>query len=235
MNTEISPNDGMFKGNRDHYFGVGASALHCVQVALRAAGKTNVASILDMPSGHGRVLRALTDAFPQARVTACDLDRDGVDFCARALGATPVYSTHEISKLALQQHDLIWCGSLLTHLSLPRCQEFLQFFRDHLNPGGVMVFTTHGRWPAQRIAAGETGYGRPADLQQFRRDLENEGFAFFPYDFAPYAGQDPAYGVSVAQPWKAVRMVQEIPSLSLIGYHERGWDNHQDVVAVQRL
>ena len=47
--------------------------------------------MLDFACGHGRVMRTLKAAFPDALLTACDIDRDGVDFCARTFGAAPVY------------------------------------------------------------------------------------------------------------------------------------------------
>ena len=63
---EISPNDGMYQGgNKDHYFSVGRSALRNIKLAMAAAGKnpTDMKNILDLPSGHGRVLRFLKAFF----------------------------------------------------------------------------------------------------------------------------------------------------------------------------
>ncbi len=54
----ISPNDRMFEENREnHYISVGASALRIIVLAMIAANKCGFRSILDMPSGYGRVLR----------------------------------------------------------------------------------------------------------------------------------------------------------------------------------
>src|SRR5262245_32651468 len=90
----ISPNDEMFSaaGREDVYHAIGRSAIECIVCSLNAARKTtaDVKRILDLPSGHGRVLRYLKAVFPDAEITACDLVRDGVDFCASALGALPV-------------------------------------------------------------------------------------------------------------------------------------------------
>ena len=76
------------------YTASGRSGLTCIEVALNAAGKTRsqVTEILDLPCGHGRVLRHLKTASPTARITACDLKRDGVDFWASQFDATPVYA-----------------------------------------------------------------------------------------------------------------------------------------------
>src|SRR4029453_1584213 len=91
--TTISPLDGMYvAGGEAHYFGVGADALKLVRQAMSLAGKENISSILDLPCGHGRVLRYLKAAFPQASLTACDLDHGCVDFCVATFGARGVYS-----------------------------------------------------------------------------------------------------------------------------------------------
>ena len=68
----ISRGDGMYvAGRAAHYFGVGADALKLVLQAMSLAGKGDISSILDLPCGHGRVLRYLKAEFPQALLTAC--------------------------------------------------------------------------------------------------------------------------------------------------------------------
>ncbi len=90
---EISPKDPQYNPNRHrNYFSAGQSALRCIKLAMLTAGKEDLKNILDLPCGYGRVLRTLKAAFPKARLTACDVDQDAVDFCARVLNATPVYS-----------------------------------------------------------------------------------------------------------------------------------------------
>ncbi|HET6573563.1 MAG TPA: class I SAM-dependent methyltransferase, partial [Fimbriiglobus sp.] len=147
VSRDIHPDDGMLlpvPEGPDHYFGVGRSALRAVTAALLAAGAPAPRRILDLPCGYGRVLRALRAAFPDAAVTACDLNRGGVDFCA-TLGAAPADSADPIDRAGITgPFDLIWCGSLLTHLDRPGWDEFLTFFHRVLAPGGVCVVTTHG-------------------------------------------------------------------------------------------
>src|SRR5438552_18413641 len=71
LNTHVSPADGMYKRNdKKHYFAVGRSALACVRMALGEAGAPTPRSILDLPCGHGRVLRFLHAAYPAAQLTA---------------------------------------------------------------------------------------------------------------------------------------------------------------------
>jgi SAM-dependent methyltransferase len=160
VNDQIAPDDGMWEGNASHYFGVGQSALHCIKVSMLAGGIETFTNILDLPCGHGRVLRHLQHAFPRAQLTACDINMPATEFCARTFGATPVQGNESPGKIALQgNYDLIWVGSLLTHLNAKACMDFLDFFRAKLRPKGLLVFTLHGREVAGRMRGGVQTYG----------------------------------------------------------------------------
>jgi SAM-dependent methyltransferase len=223
----IAERDEMFAGSRSHYFDVGRSAMASVRGALHLAGRTACETILDLPCGHGRVMRHLTAAYPNARITACDLNRDGVDFCAKTFGATPVYSQENLEELVLAGNfDLIWCGSLLTHLEKPRWRQFLSFFAKRLTENGVLLFTTHGRLSARWIGEGTYTYGLdPAALPELLADYERTGFAY-----APYPGS-PNYGITLTKPSWVLEQLQEYPHLRVILLNETAWDAHQDVYA----
>ena len=67
-------------------------------------------------------------------------------------GATPVYSTPDLGAIPLDQsYDLIWCGSLLTHVHADQWRGLLRLFADHLDDHGVVIFTTHGRPNVDRL------------------------------------------------------------------------------------
>jgi hypothetical protein len=61
--------------NADHYFASAHNVLRQIRLALLAAGRSTVTSALDFGSGYGRVLRMLKAAFPEAALTASDVDR----------------------------------------------------------------------------------------------------------------------------------------------------------------
>lgn len=228
---EISPADEMYRGNDEHYFDVGASALQCVEAALLAARrpKATIAKILDLPCGHGRVLRFLKKAFPLADLTACDLNRDGVNFCAGRFGASPVLSQADPTNLPLpRDFDLVWCGSLLTHLPLAGCASFLRLFQGLLRPGGILVFTLHGRRCAAELTSGENRCGlEAAQIARLLKDYRQAGFGYV--DYSDQAG----YGISLAQPSYVLAHFVEQPGWRLLGYHESGWDRRQDVICLQ--
>jgi SAM-dependent methyltransferase len=176
------------------------------------------------------VLRHLRREFPTARISACDLLESGVRFCAAQFGALPVPSAEDPAHIPLAgPFDLIWCGSLLTHLRASRWAGFLALFTRALATNGILLFTTCGRWVAHRLAHGE-----PYDLDGQRSadllaDYRRTGFGYADYP------DTEGYGLSVASPAWVVAGLQENQQLRLLTYTERGWDDHQDVIALARI
>jgi SAM-dependent methyltransferase len=217
----------MHGGAGRHYYAVGLSALRCLEEALGAAASPGVDSLLDLPCGHGRVLRWLTARYPQARLTACDVDDDGVAYCAAAFGASPARSLADFDALDLgARFDLIWCGSLATHLDERRIGQLLAFFRRHLAPRGVLVLTTHGERAAENLRSGRLDYLlSPPQVASLLEAYSRSGFGY-----ADYPGE-PGYGVSLSSPaWVQGRAVEA--GLREVWSRPAGWDGHQDVFAL---
>ncbi|MBI2812818.1 MAG: class I SAM-dependent methyltransferase [Opitutae bacterium] len=230
VSSAISVNDGMFLGNRDHYFDVGEKALHCIERALREGRRLpdTIKRILDLPCGHGRVLRFIKKAFPHAHLTACDLNADGVAFCAEAFGAEPIVSLKDAAAIPLPAgFDLIWCGSLLTHLSSDQGVAFLRLFQRALAPGGILVFTLHGRSYEETLVSGTEPTGLTKELEaSLLSQYRESGFGY-----VDYPGQ-PGYGYSLAHPSYVVSRLLN-PGWRFLSHHEQGWNKRQDVVALQ--
>ena len=230
--SQIGQKDGMFvKGREDHYFSVGRSALEAVRLAMLAAHKESLHNILDLPCGYGRVLRALKAAFPEARFTACDLLRKGVDFCVQTFGAIGDYSDPDPGKIALEgPYDFIWSGSLLTHLNQTEYLKFLNLFSRLLAPGGLLVATTHGRSVADRLRNGGPHYQLPAAaLPAMVAQYDETGFGY-----SDYPNQS-CYGISVNSPEWLMRQISKMPEMRVVMFSEKFWDNHQDVIACVKV
>jgi SAM-dependent methyltransferase len=231
VEQEIAEGDEMYTpGRRDLYFELGVSALRAIRLALLTAGKGAPGRILDFPCGHGRVLRMLKAAFPHAALTGGDLNAEGVSFCERKFGATPVQSSLYGADVQIDERfDLVWCGSLLTHLDLDRWDGFFALLVDCIDEGGLFVFTAFGRHAAGRIRRGEAIYGLGEDgVDRILTRFDRDGFGY-----SDYEGQTMS-GMSLASPPWICDRVLATGSLQLVSYTERGWFGHQDVIAVTR-
>jgi len=234
----LAERDQMVEGNPVNYFHNGVAALGNIRIALAAAGVDEVRSVLDFPCGYGRVLRMLKAAFPTADIVACDLDREAVDFCREVFDVEGLYATPDPRDLRIEsEFDLVWCGSLLTHMPAERWPVFLEFFASHMAPGGVLVFTTHGRriagWLRDMVVGQDGPHERkPAynllrhEILQLLEDLGREGFGY-----QGYPAREEEYGFSLSGPDWVVRRVLETQSLRLLMLAESGWAGQQDIVA----
>lgn len=231
VDPEISPNDRM---NNQWYFEVGRSAVEVIAAAMMSSYVGKVDRILDLPCGHGRVLRHLVRMFPEAELYACDLDRDGVEYCAQRFGAVPLQSKPELSQVDFGvEFDLIWVGSLFTHVAEDQSARWLAHLSKFLAPNGIVVATTHGRW-SQHV------HERSPYIGPERWQTVLEGYRRRGYGYADYAAEESndvlpgSYGVSLSRAGVIIDMIEKIEGVRLFSYTERAWADHQDVVVFGR-
>ncbi len=234
LDLTVSRADTMLGVHDAHYVSVGQSALAAIERALEGREPTN---ILDLPCGFGRVTRALRARFPHASITVSDLDQPGVDFSASQFGARGAYSVRDFRELVLgERYDLIWVGSLVTHLPTGQTMHFLRALARHLTPWGRAVISVHGPSIIPRLR--EKGYGLlPEAAKQVIGQFETTGFGY-----ADYPSEEHLYGISLSndhygisltdEPW--MRQALAKSGLALVRYEHRTWDDHHDVVIANR-
>lgn len=221
----------------ENYLRAGRSAVDVVADALAEVGRSygDVASCLDFGCGHGRVLRLLQQKVAPERITACDLDEEGVRFCAAEFGVRPMLSSWDIEQIPFASYDLIWSGSVFTHLDAPSCDLLLRRMGQSLVPGGLMVFSMHGEFSLanlQHLYGGE----HAADAAMIRREVAAQGISFRRYtaDWGDFAG---TYGMT----WHRKEYLQERAAdltngaLRLAFFRPQGWDHHHDVIAFEKV
>jgi len=232
VNRTLSPRDGMVAPDvPEQYFDLGRRALELIHFSAELCDKPHYPDILDLPCGHGRVLRWLRAHYGYAKITACDLDRDGVDFCAKEFGARPVYSEPDLRKLDFTaQFDLIWVGSLVTHLSQARWLATLDCLVKWTRECGVIVFTTQGRTVTSLLARGQKNIAENIDKPALLEEFSRTGFAYQRY-FESTAEAD--YGLAVTSPEWIMRTLQRYPDVIMRAYLEEAW-GMQDVVILYK-
>jgi hypothetical protein len=153
--------------------------------------------------------------------------------------------------------DVIWVGSLFTHVDQRRTGEWMKFLCECLGDNGVLVATFHGRWSI------EVQRTHPLiDRDRWRgilRDFERTGYGYADYgvsihgsgkiiDFADSVpgGRIMArrffglferargWGISLTKPEKIIEIAGNIPGVRILSYSERGWADNHDVLAVAR-
>ncbi len=229
--TVIAPADDMCVPDASQYFHLGREALRLVQDACALTEAKRIGAILDLPCGYGRVARWLRTAYPTARLTACDIQEPAVAFCIEQLGAVGVQAAVDGSHWGALAgpYDIIWCGSLLTHLGRDQWVEHLRRFAERLAPHGALVFTSHGLLALDKLQSGEKDYGlSQALITRLCAAAVADGFGYVDYP------DTPGYGISVSQPSWVLELIAKETELKVVDFREAEWDQHQDVVVCTR-
>ena len=127
VSLQLHHADTMYAGDAVHYLKVGLSASRCIREALqRIERKSAVESILDFPSGYGRVLRFVRAMFPDATITAAEVEPTALKFCQRAFLSIPS-NQNQISRHFLFLISLTLSGVVL-YLPISMNEPLLIFY-----------------------------------------------------------------------------------------------------------
>ena len=237
---DIAAHDQMAQGHLGHYFGVGLSAIWTLENVLRGResllqqGKP-IQSILDFGCGCGcgRIGRFLRARFPTAELSATDFRKSDVDWYVKHFDAALAPDT-----LPPDTYDLIWLGSVFTHLSEAAATALLAKLLPSLRADGVLTFSTQGRFSYEMVRNATTSEAEANPwlaynlIPSLRQELV-AGYERTGYGYVEYPG-DTGYGVCIADPIWYSNTVFGLADVTQIFFQERGLDDHQDVVGFMR-
>lgn len=219
-----------YQGGDENYFFHGKSALNLIDSALRLLyrNKSDIRSILDFPCGHGRVLRGLRSYFQESDIYACDLDLRGIKFCSLTLGAIGVHSNENLDNVKFNtKFDLIWCGSLLTHINSDKWPKFFRFFDRILHEQGILIFTYAGSFVKELVTHGDHGFIDDIEAKRALHDYDQNGFGFMQYNTHNYE-----YGRTICSSLWVRTFLGNYPNYRTVLHFERGWGARQDAVVL---
>jgi SAM-dependent methyltransferase len=231
---KVHPNDPELVGRsgsaRNAYAAAGREALDLVATVLSRVHMSwaDVQSCLDFGCGYGRVMRWLRLQLEPERLVAADVDPAAVRFCAQEFDVRPIRLAIDPRVTDVGKHSLIWVGSVFTHLPGDVCGRLSASLSESLQPGGVLVLSTHG--PSSLDRATQFGAGVSRDRGAIDRELTRHGISYRPYPHYRHA----RYGLT----WHTEEYVQGLfgtrGNLTFIFSRAAGWCRHHDVYAFQR-
>lgn len=231
LDRTISPRDTMIvPGREEQYFEIGHRALELIEFAAKLCAKPHFPNILDFGCGYARVLRWLRPQHHYAEITACELDPAAVEFCAKHWGAHPVQASTKVSEIKFdRQFDLIWCGSVLTHLDEKSWLDTLNFLIDSTQECGVIILTLQGRFFASALANKQPYIADDVDKNALLAEFKERGFAYQNY----FDRHDHDYGISLCSPQWVMAQVEKRTDVIIRSYIEESW-GMQDVLVLYK-
>jgi SAM-dependent methyltransferase len=154
---------------------------------------------------------------PRIDLTCCDIHEAAVTFIRDELGAKAVLSHRVPEQLKLgTQFDAVFALSFFSHMPDATWRRWLQALADHVRPGGVVIFTTHGA-----VSAGHLGV-TPIEGYWFGSGSEQEDL-----DAADY-------GTAVTTREYVDRQIADIPEIAIEIFRQGYWWGHQDLYVLRK-
>lgn len=227
VKTAIHDADHMFisggKGATEYNL-VGESCAIVIASALLMAPTDAVWRVMDYGCGHGRCARHLRNLFPEAALTFADVDGEAARFCADTFGGIAFEAPRGAAQINLPgEMDLIWVGSVFTHLDRPAINALLARLWQSLRRNGLLIATFHGRRAKQ--VGSSTRFIEQEKWNRIVAAYDQNGFGF-----ETYSGRA-EYGVSLIGAAQVISMGSGLGGARLVSFSEQAWAGLQDVAA----
>jgi SAM-dependent methyltransferase len=196
--------------------------------------------VLDFGAGCGRMIRFLSDHTDKYEPFASDVNAQHMTWCQENLAGVRSFKNEALPPLAAEAgaFDLVYSLSVFTHLSEPAANAWMQEMQRILAPGGIVIFTTHGRRALETIRDStvhqQMFLTTPEEASAMMENLPRLGFIFLKYPSSTLdaAGTGSEYGNSfIHADYVRSRWQENFEQLDYIPAGLRGW---QDVVVMRR-
>ncbi|SFQ18844.1 class I SAM-dependent methyltransferase [Parafilimonas terrae] len=155
-NLSVSKHDYMYQFLKQHYNDSSkayieyiTSGAHMMNILMNIAKQTGkpfykTKAFLDFASGYGRLTRYTSELINPKQIWISDIKQGAVEFQVEKFGVNGILSSEDPDAFHLtKQFDLIFVGSLFSHLPDETFGRWLQRIYDLLNDDGLLIFTVH--------------------------------------------------------------------------------------------
>jgi SAM-dependent methyltransferase len=169
---------------------------------------------LDFGCGSGRIARHLMAFEPIRDLWGVDIDGEAVAWASRHLrGHYRCIARRPPTDLPSNFFDVVYSGSVFTHLSEEDQSVWLSELHRVLRPGGLLIASTHGP---------DLTYSRPDLTQEQHLSLRQRGFLFAPSQTSCFNDDGSFHSKAyLLETWGRL--------YGLLFFAEQGLDGYQDL------
>ena len=223
----IHPNDSMtrriFPGRSEAYRRYATHSklqFEIITELLQGAGRpwTDLSSVIDFGCGYGRFTRWLPTVLPPAYITACDIQKEAVLWCAKEFSVRPLLADRNVLGTEFETYDLLIALSVVTHLSPKRIENLFQALSRIIRSNGMVIFSSHG------ISSASSANHMRDYINPYRvlEDLQEKGHAFIPY---PHYTDSEIGDTFLTKQFVVGKIASLAPEFDLLHYDEcKFWD-----------
>jgi hypothetical protein len=157
-----------------------------------------------------------------------DVNNQKEGFVVETFGVTSIRAAPAFDQpLGGNAFDLIFTGSLVTHLGAEHFERCIRWLCAALSPTGLLIVTTSGRTHIAKSAH----YSLP-EWKETHDAFVQQGFGFKP--IAETVSDEVPYGGSIASPSWLISIAERIKDIEILSYSEGAWDQNQDALVLKK-
>lgn len=208
--------------NRDFalmtYFKHGADIAESIEriITWKFGTSGKVSHFLDFACGYGRSTRFLVQLLAPSNIWVSDIYQNAVEFQKQQFGVNGIVSTTNPEQFICEQSfDVIFVGSLFSHLPEKTFERWLKKLLGLLSPNGILVFSVHDE-----------------HLLDAATQMPASGIHFRPFSESIYLDKQ-EYGSTFVTEAFVAQMIEEASGTHLQYRRiKHGFGDHQDLYIV---
>jgi len=202
----------------DYYFSDGKNSADKIKNLCKNEMKMESrVKLFEFASGYGCVTRHLDlDYFD---VTSCDIHPQAMDFLSREFNVKTFLSVSNPDKFKPNEYyNVVFALSFFSHMNNVSFGPWIKALYDCVQPGGYLVFTTHGKKSNELLLKMKLDDGFAFKVGAEQKDIPGE-----------------EYGTTISEYCYVKKICEQyigrIPDI----FYEAYWWNHQDLYIIKKL